>query len=177
MLVPTFTSFPVSQRGTVENAMPGVTMSGLASSPPRELNQPRTSRAGGTPGCGGRAKTPGNVAPTESARSADPGGKGRARASASSGMATSIPRGQTAAKASIRPVLTSTTRRKRRSAIPGTIRLLRRFRTTVRVQLLSALETARTIDERQMRKKSPVCWSPAQASPMARRIAPSSARI
>ena len=70
----------------------------------------------------------------------------------------------------MRPTLTSTTLRKRRSAIPGTMRLLRRWRTTVRVQLLSALETARTIDERQMRKKS-AYGAPSGAplaSPMAR---------
>ena len=48
------------------------------------------------------------------------------------------------------------------------MRLLRRWRTTVRVQLLSALETARTIDERQMRKKSASSGAPSPASPMAR---------
>src|SRR6266480_4544097 len=57
MLVPPLISLPVSQRGTLENATPGVTMSGLASSPPRELNHPSTSRAGGTPGCGAAAKS------------------------------------------------------------------------------------------------------------------------
>src|SRR2546422_5712786 len=47
MLVPPLISLPVSQRGTDENASPGVTMSGFASSPPRELHQPTTSAAGG----------------------------------------------------------------------------------------------------------------------------------
>src|SRR5690242_21558346 len=73
MLVPPFTSFSVSQRGTEENATPGVTRSGLASSPPRELHQPITSGAGGIPACGGRAKAPGYEAPTDRARSAEPG--------------------------------------------------------------------------------------------------------
>src|SRR5258707_1199568 len=59
ILVPPLISFPVSQRGTLENATPGVTISGLASSPPRELNHPNTSRGAGTPGCGAAAKTPG----------------------------------------------------------------------------------------------------------------------
>ena len=54
MLVPPLISLPVSQRGTLENATPGVTTSGFASSPPRELNHASTSRAGGTPGCGAR---------------------------------------------------------------------------------------------------------------------------
>src|SRR5690348_7037924 len=73
MLVPPLTSFAVSQRGTDENATPGVTRSGLISSPPRELHQPMTSGSAGTPACGGRAKAPGYEAPTERARSADPG--------------------------------------------------------------------------------------------------------
>ena len=59
MLVPPLISFPVSQRGTLENATPGVTMSGFASSPPRELNQLSRSRAGGTPCRGGPVNTPG----------------------------------------------------------------------------------------------------------------------
>src|SRR5438552_16744298 len=73
MLVPPLISFPVSQRGTAENATPGVTRSGFASSPPRELHQPSTSRAGGVPAWAGRAKAPGKTAPIESARSAEPG--------------------------------------------------------------------------------------------------------
>src|SRR2546426_11561029 len=73
MLVPPLISLPVSQRGTVENATPGARMSGFASSPPRELNQPITSRGGGAPCWGGWVNTPGQLAPTESARSADPG--------------------------------------------------------------------------------------------------------
>src|SRR5437773_2285620 len=56
MLVPPLISFPVSQRGTAENATPGVTTSGLASSPPRELHQPSTSRAGGVPAWAGRVR-------------------------------------------------------------------------------------------------------------------------
>src|SRR5207244_3712647 len=73
MLVPPFTSFSVSQRGTDEKATPGATRSGLASSPPRELHHPITSGAGGVPAWGGRAKAPGYDAPTDRARSADPG--------------------------------------------------------------------------------------------------------
>src|ERR1700694_1350808 len=73
MLVPPLISPPVAHGGTVENATPGVTMSGLASSPPRALNHPSTSRAGGTPGLGAWAKTPGYVAPTDRAQSAEPG--------------------------------------------------------------------------------------------------------
>ena len=73
MLVPPLISSPVFQRGTEENATPGARTSGLSVSPPRELNQARTSGAGGTPGCGAREKTPGYKAPTESARSAEPG--------------------------------------------------------------------------------------------------------
>src|SRR5256884_7523507 len=73
MLVPPLISLPVSQRGTDENASPGVTMSGFASSPPRELHQPTTSAAGGAPPCAGRANAPGKTAPTDSARSAEPG--------------------------------------------------------------------------------------------------------
>jgi len=73
MLVPPLISFPVSQRGTEEKATPGVTRSGLASSPPRELHQPSTSAAGGVPACAGRANAPGNNAPIERARSAEPG--------------------------------------------------------------------------------------------------------
>src|SRR6266568_9505466 len=73
MLVPPLISFPVSQRGTLENATPGVTMSGFASSPPRELNHASTSRAGGTPCRGGPVKTPGKAAPTVSARLDEPG--------------------------------------------------------------------------------------------------------
>src|SRR5258706_14558150 len=63
MLVPPLISLPVSQRGTLENATPGVTMSGLASSPPRELNHPNTSRGAETPGSGAAPKTPGELAP------------------------------------------------------------------------------------------------------------------
>src|SRR5207244_2196803 len=70
MLVPPLISFPVSQRGTAEKATPGVTRSGLASSPPRELHQPSTSRAGGVPAWAGRAKAPGKTAPTERAKPA-----------------------------------------------------------------------------------------------------------
>src|SRR2546426_6959091 len=73
MLVPPLISLPVSHRGTDENASPGVTMSGFASSPPRELHQPTTSAAGGAPPCAGRANAPGKTAPTDSARSAEPG--------------------------------------------------------------------------------------------------------
>src|SRR5689334_11160144 len=73
MLVPPLISFAVSQRGTDENATPGATRSGLATSPPRELHHPITSASPGVPACGGRAKVPGYEAPTESARSADPG--------------------------------------------------------------------------------------------------------
>src|SRR5437879_8595357 len=73
MLVPPLISLPVSHRGTEENATPGVTRSGFASSPPRELHQPITSAAVGVPGCAGQAKAPGNAAPTDSARSAEPG--------------------------------------------------------------------------------------------------------
>src|SRR6266571_1739515 len=73
MLVPSLISSPVAQGGTTENATPGVTTSGFTNSPPRELNQARTSRGAGTPGWGARANTPGNVAPTDSARSAEPG--------------------------------------------------------------------------------------------------------
>ena len=73
MLVPPLISLPVSQRGTDENASPGVTMSGFARSPPRELHQPTTSAAGGAPPCAGRANAPGKTAPTDSARSAEPG--------------------------------------------------------------------------------------------------------
>src|SRR2546426_2747174 len=73
MLVPPLISLPVSQRGTDENASPGVTMSGFARSPPRELHQPTTSPAGGAPPCAGRANAPGKTAPTDSAGSAEPG--------------------------------------------------------------------------------------------------------
>ena len=73
MLVPPLISSPVFQRGTDENATPGATRSGLASSAPRELHQPITSGAGAVPGCTGRAKTPGYDAPTDRARSAEPG--------------------------------------------------------------------------------------------------------
>src|SRR6266571_5965036 len=73
MLVPPLISLPVSHRGTAENATPGVTRSGFASSPPRELHQPITSAAGGLPGCAGRANAPGKAAPTDTARSAEPG--------------------------------------------------------------------------------------------------------
>src|SRR5438067_12358431 len=73
MLVPPLISSPVFQRGTEENATPGASKSGLSLSPPRELNQASASGAGGTPGCGGREKTPGYRAPTDRARSADPG--------------------------------------------------------------------------------------------------------
>src|SRR3989449_2283074 len=73
MLVPPLISLPVSQRGTDENASPGVTMSGFATSPPRDLHQPTTSAAGGAPPCAGRANAPGKTAPTDSARSAEPG--------------------------------------------------------------------------------------------------------
>src|SRR5438874_9411964 len=73
ILVPPLISLPISQRGTLENATPGVTMSGFASSPPRALNHHSTSRADGMPGCGAAAKTPGKLAPTDNARSAEPG--------------------------------------------------------------------------------------------------------
>src|SRR2546425_8057322 len=55
MLVPPLISLPVSHRGTEENATPGVTRSGFASSPPRELHHPITSAAVGVPGCARRA--------------------------------------------------------------------------------------------------------------------------
>ena len=73
MLVPPLISSPVFQRGTEEYATPGATTSGLSTSPPRELNHASTSRAGGTPGCGARENTPGYTAPTDRAKSADPG--------------------------------------------------------------------------------------------------------
>src|SRR2546427_3812747 len=73
MLVPPLISLPVSQRGTDENATPGVTRSGLATSPPRELHQPSTSAAGGGPPLAGRANAPGKIAPIESAKSAETG--------------------------------------------------------------------------------------------------------
>ena len=73
MLVPPLISSPVFQCGTVENATPGATRSGFASSPPRELHHPITSGAAAVPGCTGRAKAPGYEAPTDSARSAEPG--------------------------------------------------------------------------------------------------------
>src|SRR3989454_8210279 len=73
MLVPPLISLPVPQRGTAENATPGVTRSGLATSPPRELHQPSTSAAGGVPAWAGRANAPGKIAPIESAKSAEPG--------------------------------------------------------------------------------------------------------
>src|SRR5437867_12860969 len=73
MLVPPLISLPVSHRGTDENATPGATTSGFASSPPRELHHPITSGAGGVPGWAGRANDPGNAAPTDSARSAEAG--------------------------------------------------------------------------------------------------------
>src|SRR5207249_10293393 len=73
MLVPPLISSPVFQRGTDENATPGATRSGFATSAPRELHHPITSGAGAVPGCTGRAKAPGYDAPTDSARSAEPG--------------------------------------------------------------------------------------------------------
>src|SRR5256712_13757724 len=73
ILVPPLISFPVSQRGTDENASPGVPTSGFARSPPRELHQPTTSAADGAPPCAGRANAPGKMAPTDSATSAEPG--------------------------------------------------------------------------------------------------------
>src|SRR5438105_14175164 len=72
MLVPPLISSPVFQRGTDENATPGATRSGFATSPPRELHHLITSGAGAVPGCTGRAKAPGEDAPTDSARSAEP---------------------------------------------------------------------------------------------------------
>src|SRR5574341_2213514 len=48
-------------------------MSGLADNPPRELHHPGTSAAAGMPGWAGRANAPGNEAPTDNARSAEPG--------------------------------------------------------------------------------------------------------
>src|SRR5207302_1430391 len=59
MLVPPLISSPVFQRGTDENATPGATRSGFATSAPRELHHPITSGAGAVPGCTGRAKAPG----------------------------------------------------------------------------------------------------------------------
>src|SRR5437879_10440366 len=73
MPVPPLISSPVFPRGTDENPTPGATRSGLASSAPREPHQPITSGAGAVPGCTGRAKTPGYDAPTDRARSAEPG--------------------------------------------------------------------------------------------------------
>src|SRR5207244_12863171 len=73
MLVPPFTSFSVSQRGTDEKATPGATRSGLASSPPRQPHPPHPSAAGGVPAWGGRAKAPGYEPPPDRARSAAPG--------------------------------------------------------------------------------------------------------
>src|SRR5213082_2729134 len=43
MLVPPLISSPVFQRGTDENATPGATRSGFATSAPRELHHPITS--------------------------------------------------------------------------------------------------------------------------------------
>ncbi len=70
MDVPPFTSPPWSQFGTVEYATPGATMSGLASSPPRELHQPSASVATPNWNCANEA---GYTAPTAMASSADPG--------------------------------------------------------------------------------------------------------
>ena len=72
MLVPDLISSPVFQRGTVEYACPGATTSGFAVAPPRELHHPIRS-GGGAPACGDRVNAPGSSAPTDRARSADPG--------------------------------------------------------------------------------------------------------
>src|SRR3989454_6023486 len=63
----------MSKRGTAENATPGVSRSGFASSPPRALHQPTLFGARGPSGRASCANVPGYAAPVDSARSAEPG--------------------------------------------------------------------------------------------------------
>ena len=69
--MPCFTSSPAFHRGTELYAIPGVTRSGLATSPPRALKYATASGAG--PSGPGTRNPDGSVAPTVMARSAEPG--------------------------------------------------------------------------------------------------------